>query len=520
MSADATQEPTEFPPWLLTRERDVLAWALERGIVAPIDAPALFCRHAHTVIWASILRLTTQQKSCDYLTVRADLERRGELDAVGGQSYLLDVARESVKPSDAALTTAAAEIITAGKQRRVREVLRRYAQEPDVPVTDVIIEHLRRIEGACSLDLPQFQTLRDVLAEPDDPVRWRLAQWQPKGAHVLLTAQFKAGKTTLVGNLLRSLVDGDPWLGRDVVEPVASVVVIDCEMNKTQGKSWLGAQRIEHDDRIHLLYLRGRASSFDIMQPAIRAQWAAQLRNVHAEYLILDCARPMLDTFGLSEDKEAGRFLVAFDALMEEANIPDGVLVHHMGHNGERARGDSRFRDWADVEWRLVRKDEDPSSPRYITAYGRDVDVPESQLLFDSLGRRLSIEQGSRKDAAARDALELVLGVLDGAEDALSGRAIKAALKDSETPRATIEGALDYGVRTGALLEHQGLRNAHLYRRNPTSVPSVPPPSQNGEVECPGAYISRDTRTLTPALSDEMNSGTLESASEVALERF
>jgi hypothetical protein len=501
-------EHTEYPAWLLTRERDVLAWALERGIVAPIDEPADFCRHAHAVIWASVLRLTAQQKSCDYLTVRAELERRGELDAVGGQSYLLDVARESVKPSDAALATAAAEIITAGRQRRVDEVLRRCALTPGRPVAEVIAQ-LQRLVGDSSIALPAFESLRDVLAEPDDPIRWRVAQWQPKGAHVLLTAQFKAGKTTLVGNLLRSLVDSDPWLGRDEVEPVASVVVIDCEMNKRQAKSWLRAQRIQHDDRVHVLYLRGRASAFDIMQPAIRAQWAAQLRNVSAEYLVLDCARPMLDAFGLDEHREAGRFLVAFDALLEEAHIPDGALVHHMGHSGERARGDSRFRDWADVEWRLVRKDDDPSSPRYITAYGRDVDVPESQLVYDSLGRRLTIEQGSRRDAASRDALDAILSAIDAADEPMSGRAIKRHLEASELPRDTIDGALKYGVSSGALWVIDGARGAKLYRRS-LSVSGVSGECPaDGVVECPGAYISPDTRTLTPTVKPDPDGRTV-----------
>ena len=56
-----------------------------------------------------------------------------------------------------------------------------------------------------------------------------------------------------------------------------------------------------------------------------------------------------------------------------------------MGHSAERAVEIRRLRDWPDTEWRLMRKDDDPASPRFITAYGRDVDVPESQLVYDTL---------------------------------------------------------------------------------------------------------------------------------------
>jgi hypothetical protein len=105
----------------------------------------------------------------------------------------------------------------------------------------------------------------------------------------------------------------------------------------------------------------------------------------------------VLDALGLDEHRDAGRFLVALDSFLAEAKIPEALIVHHMGHSGERSRGDSRLRDWPDVERRLVREDDDPGSPRFITAYGRDVDVSESQLAYDPLTRHLTINGGSRR---------------------------------------------------------------------------------------------------------------------------
>ena len=90
-----------------------------------------------------------------------------------------------------------------------------------------------------------------------------------------------------------------------------------------------------------------------------------------------------------------GAFLVPLDALLAEAGIPDALVVHHMGHTNERSRGDSRLRDWPDVEWRLMRKDDDPASARFFTAYGRDVDVEEQELGYDAATRRLTVVGGS-----------------------------------------------------------------------------------------------------------------------------
>jgi hypothetical protein len=108
----------------------------------------------------------------------------------------------------------------------------------------------------------------------------------------------------------------------------------------------------------------------------------------------------------LDESHDAGRFLVAFDALLAEAGIGEGGIAHHMGHVGERSRGDSRLRDWPDVEWRLVRDkcnddETDPAAARYFAAYGRDVDQPEQLLGYDPATRRLTIAGGSRKNAKA-----------------------------------------------------------------------------------------------------------------------
>ena len=218
----------------------------------------------------------------------------------------------------------------------------------------------------------------------------------------MLAAQFKAGKTTIVANLERSLVDGDQFLGaHDVTTVDGTVVTIDLEMSTHQVDDWHADQKIRNDDRVIVIPLRGSAAAFDIVDPAIRKQWADMLKARSCGYLIVDCLRPVLDALGLNEHTEAGRFLTSLDALLTEAEIPDAAVIHHMCHIAERSRGDSRIRDWPDVEWRLVRERDEPGSARYISAYDRDVDIEESLLTYDRMTRRLAIGGGSRKDAAA-----------------------------------------------------------------------------------------------------------------------
>jgi len=182
---------------------------------------------------------------------------------------------------------------------------------------------------------------------------------------------------------------------------------------ETRYGRWLRDQNIGDTKAVaDVITLRGRVSTFNILDDKIRDQWATRLRDLGCDYLMLDCLRPVMDALGLDENHDFGKFAVAFDALLADAGIPDSVIVQHMGHNGERSRGDSRLQDWPDATWRLVRETEEPDSPRFFSAYGRDVDVHEGRLGFNPATRRLTYAAGSRSDVKTEAAMRAVVQVL------------------------------------------------------------------------------------------------------------
>lgn len=247
-------------------------------------------------------------------------------------------------------------------------------------------------------ELPELTSLAELLDEPDEEAHYRVEGLLPTGGRVVFAAPHKAGKTTMVSNLVRCLVDGGDFLGQFSVAPAGRVVLLDNELDRRMIRRWLRDQAIGNTAAVDVLALRGRLSGFNILDPVVRSEWAARLGP--ADLLVFDCLRPALDALGLSEDKDAGRFLVALDALVAEAGIGELFVVHHMGHGTERSRGDSRILDWPDAIWKLVKADpDDHSSARFISAYGRDVELPESQLAYDADTRRLSLTGGSRNQA-------------------------------------------------------------------------------------------------------------------------
>lgn len=323
--------------------------------------------------------------------------------------------------------------------------------------------------GAHELVLPPLARLDHFLDEPDPEVDYRIGGLWPAGGRVVFAAQQKAGKTTALANVLRALADGDMFLGQFPAERAARVVLLDNELDANMLRRWLRDQGIANPEHIELVTLRGRLSTFNILEEDTRARWAQHIGA--ADVLLFDCLRPALDALGLDENRDAGRFLEAFDELITAAGIPEALVVHHMGHGNERSRGDSRILDWPDAIWTLVRgQGDDGTAPRYFKAHGRDVQVPESQLAYDAIARRLSITGGSRGDQKINECTTALLALLAEAPGQ-SGRAIEDALSSEEFPRdKVVRKAIARAVSEELVIVKRGAKNANLHFLNPEAV--------------------------------------------------
>lgn len=332
-----------------------------------------------------------------------------------------------------------------------------------------------RAEQSGSTTLPEILTLRERLARPRKETVWRIDQLQRAGHRVFFTAQFKAGKTTLAANLVRSVLDGDQFLDTFKTTVIdGTLALFDFEMDGDQLDDWYRDQKIQHDDRLVVFPMRGAATLFNILDKDVLHYWVELLKARGVKYLILDCLRPVLDALGLNEHTEVGLFLTPFDALLREANIPEAVVVQHMGHQGERARGDSRQLDWPDATWKMTREkakdgEVDPAAPRFFSAYGRDVDVPETQLVYDAKTRRLALlvsgdgQGSSRADAKSRAAMDAIYQFVSTAEDAPSGVEIQKAVMPRGHTQANVREALRDAVTSGVLVEGKGKNGGKAY---------------------------------------------------------
>jgi hypothetical protein len=314
---------------------------------------------------------------------------------------------------------------------------------------------LREADGQ-QLGMPVFPTLTELLAEPDEAEAFLIDQVWPAGGRVFLTAQYKAGKTTAVANVIRSLVDGDPLFSRFPVSETTRdqrqrrVAVIDNEMSRGMLRRQLREQGVRNTDAVTLFDLRGRIGLLDLTDPARRAEWTGLLRGF--DVVILDCLGPVLAALGLDENADLRVLLTPFSELVHQAGATEAMVVHHMGHASDRGRGHSSQRDWPDAEWLILRPGDDPSSPRHFRAFGRDVDVPTAELAFDADTRHLALlEKAAPADAETRafEATKATLIRLDASFEGSAGWTRTQIARETRARKTNVYAVLDWMVGEG-----------------------------------------------------------------------
>ena len=326
-------------------------------------------------------------------------------------------------------------------------------------------------------------SLSVFLAQPDEAVAYRIDRLWPINGRVLLAAAAKAGKTTMVMNLLKALADGGTFLGCYDVEQVTggTIVYLNMEVSPNQMRRWMRRAGIVNTDRIVVENLRGRVSALTLASEQGRHRVAEWLAGLNAEVVILDPLAPLLGSLGLEEkeNSDIARFFSWWSEMLHDAGVREDFICHHAGWDGTRSRGASRLVDEPDAVWTIDRDkatDEDGddvydnNEPRFLKAIGRDVDLPESLLKFHPTTGVLELAEGNRKVIRAASMIAKaevrVLAAVDAGNR--SKRSIVKAGGNEKDNEAALEGLVSRGV-----LRREIVGSTHIHSRGVAVSPSV-----------------------------------------------
>jgi hypothetical protein len=169
---------------------------------------------------------------------------------------------------------------------------------------------------------------------------------------------------------------------------------------------------IDNTESVLVVNLRGKAGSLQLNSDAGRKKTAQFLADHDTDIVILDPLAPLLASLGLDENSNAdvAQFFAWWSETLSLAGVADDLVVHHTGHAGDRSRGASRLLDEPDAIWTLTKgKDIEPTdpndmwsgiAPRYLGAYGRDVEEQPRRLQFDPHSRSLSLTNDTEAQAS------------------------------------------------------------------------------------------------------------------------
>lgn len=261
---------------------------------------------------------------------------------------------------------------------------------------------------------PSRLSVREELQLPDDPVTYAIQSVLPTGTNALLTAGYKTGKTTTVGDLAVAHADGTKFLGKfDVTPSPGRLAIFNYELSDSMYRRWLRELNLEHPERLAVLHLRGFRLPVIVKHVE---DWTVRWLIEHevTRWVVDPFARAYTGCGSENDNGEVGRFLDTLDVIKERAGVGELILPTHTGRmehevGDERARGATRLDDWADVRWMLNADDE---GLRYFSATGRDVDEPEELLTYDETTRRYIKEGGDRKHTARSTAESKVLNAV------------------------------------------------------------------------------------------------------------
>ena len=195
--------------------------------------PECFYDSKIQIIYHAISAMLSQQITVDMLTVIDFLTQAGQLEQVGGESYLFELGQV---PSVANIHVYATKVMEASQARQVLAMLERAVidfKEGDSQAISNLTNQLPKIESLCrpvnEIQKIKIVDIGEFLAEDRPPRGLIIGPWLPEQGSALIYASPGIGKTHLSLNIAYAIASGNDFLGW-AVPKARKVLFIDGEM--------------------------------------------------------------------------------------------------------------------------------------------------------------------------------------------------------------------------------------------------------------------------------------------------
>lgn len=338
-----------------------------------------------------------------------------------------------------------------------------------------------------------------LLRKADKEARWLLQGILARGFTTMLSALWKAGKTTLIAYLLKALETGGQFCGLGAKAGRVLYVTEEHESLWADRRDLLALT-----DNVHFLVRPFAARpGWERWQ-----QFVAYLRDLRRrtpfDLLVLD---PISNLWPVRDENDAPQVQSALLPLQSIDEAVAILLIHHLrkgdGAEATAARGSGALAAFCDSLMELRRYD--PSNRkdrrRVLTGYGRFEETPDELVVELAADRSGFIAHGDRADTSYRDLQRAIEKVLPAGKPGMTQEEIAKALVASGRGAAKqrITDALDDGCkcRRWAVTGDGAKRDPYRYHANEKGPDSVPNPLGSGTESGGGLHLHRpDKETI------------------------
>jgi hypothetical protein len=313
---------------------------------------------------------------------------------------------------------------------------------------------VKAIEHNSEGGLPGSWSLDDFLTREFEETGYIVDRLMKYGTNVHLVAAAKTGKTNVAINLVKALADGGKFLDVFDTKPIKGrICMMDFELDERQAQDWLKRIGIKNTSKVEIYPLRGMPNPFRSAE-AMR-ELEEVLKALDIEFLILD---PFSSIYSgdANSNTEVKAFLKEIDAFKIRSGVQHLVIAVHAGRNQGQTRGASTLDDHPDALWYL-QKSEDK---RYFKAVGRDIDVPEAEILFDPNSGEITFLEFSKKADPLRAMMVKLIRYVRG-NPGCNATQLESGVRGGNTYKTQARKTL---VEMGALIEVPGAGGSKSYQ--------------------------------------------------------
>lgn len=460
------------PPHSIEAEQAVLGSVLTEpsawSDVAYLGADD-FYRSDHRALYATMAELAEAGETIDPVTVLDRLEAAGTDLEAGGLAYIVEIAENTPSAANAG---AYASIVRERSNRRraiarlagTRDSLMNGFRGDLGPVVESLSADLRDL-GSPGAGGPELETMADMLARPDEQMRYVVDGLLPAGGTSLLSGFAKSGKSTLVGSLVLAVARGSSFLGRDCMQ--GRVLYLAFEDHPQALRDRMLALGARADDPILSMtgYLPAEVDSL---------AWVRAAVEQHRPVLVVADTLVRMVAVDLNDYSAVAGALEPFFALARESGT-HLLMLHHSrkdaGDFGLDVLGSQALPGSVDTVISLRR--EPGTGARYISSENRYGEAFEATLLeHDAQTGRVALGY-RRADARLMRLGDDILGFLAAQSEPATLSEIEKS--DDVTGRAAdVRKCVQRLARTGRIVLSEGARRGSWRY----SVPHVTGPAK------------------------------------------